>query len=458
MKISPEVVEAVSAKTGTIQDKLSTMGNLHSALKTTVVSSHNEGGINYILVRLQNGKDDFVETLHARPNTFSTSGFQTTDFLSLLGFSRSGCAFHQSECFCRQVPEGLDIKGLSADIGKSFQIFQNAVSHLENCGLFIEQPEGWGFFYGKPAARRTHPIRQCRGDGHTSPKTEKMKESEDEFFHFVFTWIEGGSDKGWTTHYRAKHMPLSSEFQLVMGFLGGFNWFADCPEYDFEGCWWRFLPYEKRGNDVFGSNAETAHRWFDGHAAHFAAGIRGLLEAHAVLEPWGLTFLPEKKISAPLTSTQKITTSTSNAATALQPMRSGYQYDVAFSFAGTERSLAEKIATLVKEKGFSVFYDNFYPEQLWGKDLVATFDRIYRKESRYCVMFLSQEYADRMWTTHERKSATARALQERGNAYILPVKVEDIDIDGLTPTTGYVSLSESSPEQIAELLISMLKT
>lgn len=67
MKISPEVVETVSAKTGTIQDKLSTMGNLHSALKTTVINSHNEGGIDYILVRLQNGKDDFVETLHARP-------------------------------------------------------------------------------------------------------------------------------------------------------------------------------------------------------------------------------------------------------------------------------------------------------------------------------------------------------------------------------------------------------
>ncbi len=179
----------VSTKAGAIQGKLATMTNLHSALKTTVVSSHNGDGIHYILVRLQNGKDDFIDTLHARPNAFSWSGFQTTDFLSLLGFSRSGCAFHQSECFCRQVPEGLDIKGLSADIGKSFQTFLNAVSHLENCGLFIEQPDGSEFFYGKPATRRAHPNLYCRGDGHTSPKTEKMKQSEDGVFHFVFTWI-----------------------------------------------------------------------------------------------------------------------------------------------------------------------------------------------------------------------------------------------------------------------------
>ncbi len=103
-----------------------------------------------------------------------------------------------------------------------------------------------------------------------------------------------------------------------------------------------------------------------------------------------------------------------------------------------------------------MFYDNFYPEQLWGKDLVALFDRIYRKDSRYCAMFLSCEYRDRIWTTHERRSATARALQERGNEYILPVKVESVDIDGLAPTVGHVSLAEMAPAQIADLLIKKL--
>jgi hypothetical protein len=52
-------------------------------------------------------------------------------------------------------------------------------------------------------------------------------------------------------------------------------------------------------------------------------------------------------------------------------------YDIAFSFAGTERALAEQIATIVRNAGFNVFFDSFYPEQLWGKDLVAMFDRIY---------------------------------------------------------------------------------
>lgn len=253
------------------------MTDLHSALKTAVVGDHTIAGIHYLLVRLQNSKVDSFDTLHARPTSYSTGGVQSTDFLSLIGFARSSCAFHKGECFCRQVAPDLDIGLLGSAIGKSLEAFQAATSYLERCGLFVEQPEGWGYFYGKPAEWRSARRFSCHGDGHTSPKTERMKEAEDEFFYYVLTWLEGGGDKGWTTHYRAKHMPLSPEFKRVIDFLGGFKWFADCPEYDFEGCWWRFTPFEKRGNSSFDSNAEITHRWFDAHATNFAAGIKGML-------------------------------------------------------------------------------------------------------------------------------------------------------------------------------------
>ncbi len=59
------------------------------------------------------------------------------------------------------------------------------------------------------------------------------------------------------------------------------------------------------------------------------------------------------------------------------------QFDVAISFAGTERHLAEKLAQIVREAGFEVFYDAFYPEQLWGKDLIEFFDHVYRKASHF---------------------------------------------------------------------------
>src|SRR6202021_379985 len=88
----------------------------------------------------------------------------------------------------------------------------------------------------------------------------------------------------------------------------------------------------------------------------------------------------------------------------------------------------------------NVFYDRFYPEELWGKDLVEFFHEIYSKRSRYCVMFVSNEYLNREWTVHERRSAQERTLREKGNEYILPIKVENVDLPGLPSTIGYVDI------------------
>lgn len=134
-----------------------------------------------------------------------------------------------------------------------------------------------------------------------------------------------------------------------------------------------------------------------------------------------------------------------------------FKYDVAISFAGPQRPLAEALARAVRHAGFEVFFDDFYPDQLWGKDLTVFFDDVFRKDARFCVMFISKEYANRMWTTRERQSAMARAVQERGKEYILPVQIEDAEIPGLSPTIGYISLATYTIEEIAELLKKKLK-
>jgi hypothetical protein len=62
-----------------------------------------------------------------------------------------------------------------------------------------------------------------------------------------------------------------------------------------------------------------------------------------------------------------------------------------------------------------------------------------------------------MWTKHEIKSALARALKERDEDYILPIRVDDTDIPGLQPTTGYLSLENYDIEKIAEKLIKKIQ-
>lgn len=134
-----------------------------------------------------------------------------------------------------------------------------------------------------------------------------------------------------------------------------------------------------------------------------------------------------------------------------------FTFDIAISFAGPQRPLAEQLAHIVREAGYNVFYDDFYQEGLWGKELPVFFDEVYRKKSRFCVMFISEEYASRMWTNHERRSAQARALEQRGQDYILPIKVDDTELPGMPPTIGYVSLERHTIKDIGHLLIRRLQ-
>jgi hypothetical protein len=277
-----------------------------------------------------------------------------------------------------------------------------------------------------------------------------MKNSEDDVFRYVFTWIEDGKDKGWTIHYRPQHPPLSVELEVALEFLEEFKIFSQCPEFDFEQCYWRFIAFEERPETFERSNADFAHKSFDAHGAHFAPGLERLLAAHAEVVPYGMNVLP---------STQKLDQRHILETPPKQKSKDAtYKYDVALSFAGTERILAERLATILKTQGVEVFYDGFYPEHLWGKDLAVEFDKIYRKESRYCVIFVSSEYAARLWTIHERRSALARLLEDRGREYILPIKVENIELDGLAPTMGYLGLASYPIEQIAEILLKKLDT
>ena len=39
-------------------------------------------------------------------------------------------------------------------------------------------------------------------------------------------------------------------------------------------------------------------------------------------------------------------------------------------------------------------------------------DDIYRNKAHCCVIFISKEYGEKIWTSHERQSAQARALKE----------------------------------------------
>jgi hypothetical protein len=98
------------------------------------------------------------------------------------------------------------------------------------------------------------------------------------------------------------------------------------------------------------------------------------------------------------------------------------------------------------------FYDEYERVSLWGKDLYEHLDDVYRNAARYCVLFISKYYARRLWTSHERKSAQARAFNEN-REYILPARFDATPLPGLLPTVGYVDVKNLSPKKLSDLIV-----
>lgn len=131
------------------------------------------------------------------------------------------------------------------------------------------------------------------------------------------------------------------------------------------------------------------------------------------------------------------------------------EYDVALSFAGEDRQYAKELADLLDAGGYSVFYDEYELVKLWGENLYEHLSSVYKDQARYCVMFLSEHYARKLWANHERQSAQARAFEEN-QEYILPVRIDDTKIPGILPTVGYLDLRSMKIEEIYQALVSKL--
>ncbi len=128
-----------------------------------------------------------------------------------------------------------------------------------------------------------------------------------------------------------------------------------------------------------------------------------------------------------------------------------FQYDVTLSFAGEDRKYVEQVAQKLKAQEIKVHYDEFNEIDAWGKNLPENFDRIYRKDSRFCVMFISGDYAKKAWPTFEKRSALDREVIENG--YILPARFDDTEVLGIPPSKSYIDLRKYSPNEFAELII-----
>ncbi len=117
-----------------------------------------------------------------------------------------------------------------------------------------------------------------------------------------------------------------------------------------------------------------------------------------------------------------------------------YDYDIAISFAGEDRPIAQKISDALVLKGFNIFYDDYEKANMWGKNLYTHLTNVYRNKAKFCLMIISENYARKQWTNLERKAAQSRAFAEC-TEYILPLKLDDTEVQGMLDTVGHIDYS-----------------
>lgn len=132
-------------------------------------------------------------------------------------------------------------------------------------------------------------------------------------------------------------------------------------------------------------------------------------------------------------------------------MPSEYKYDVVISYAGEDKVTVDEIVRLLQQEvpSIRIFYAPLEEADLWGKDLAEELPTIFGEEGRYCVMLISKHYAQKLWPNVERKAAIQRAVQQQ-EEYILPVKLDDTQLPGLSSTIAYYDMREKSLKDVVD--------
>ncbi len=124
-----------------------------------------------------------------------------------------------------------------------------------------------------------------------------------------------------------------------------------------------------------------------------------------------------------------------------------FRFNAGVSFAKEDRKHAELLAEELKSQGKSVFYDKDYTAEIWGES-GSKFEEIYGHQCEYVIPLVSKNYLNSDYARHEFQAAR-KAEKKRGTTVILPIRLDDSSLVGLTEDRPYLAIDEYSIEQMA---------
>ncbi|RZK15658.1 MAG: TIR domain-containing protein, partial [Flavobacterium sp.] len=135
-------------------------------------------------------------------------------------------------------------------------------------------------------------------------------------------------------------------------------------------------------------------------------------------------------------------------------------FKVALTFANDHRPLAKEVAEILTHHlgTNSVFYDDYYKSELAQVGLNEVLGKIYRRQSKLIVPFLSKNYKNRKWCNLEWRYISDMLFDSRLKKKLMPLKLDNSKIPNLLEQDGYVDISEYTPLEIAQTILKRLST
>lgn len=132
-----------------------------------------------------------------------------------------------------------------------------------------------------------------------------------------------------------------------------------------------------------------------------------------------------------------------------------FKWDFAISYADEESGIASDLHHLLRKKGANVFFAKSEDVYLWGKKLKNEFKNIFRTETKFAVILLSKHYVQKSWTVYEFNVAKGEELN-RDYEYILPIRVDDVNLEGLCEDVCYIDLRKEGLFSTAAIMVKKL--
>lgn len=128
-------------------------------------------------------------------------------------------------------------------------------------------------------------------------------------------------------------------------------------------------------------------------------------------------------------------------------------YQVALSFAGEDRKVAETLFALLTGKGLSVFYDGDAEVKLLGADAMDSLFDVFNHQCTHVVILCSKWTKASDWAKYEMRLVLNREKRQ-GNkirGLVIPVRLDEEEVPFLT-TRIFADARKKSLEEIADLI------